>query len=109
MKFKATNEQLEKIALNAVNASAPMGMGFLRFQPKDYSKDDLPGLVHADGISLDYVEGRMVKLHVHKVGEGFYETRDTARDDYQSWVKIYSTPKELIESAGAEVLPEEAI
>jgi hypothetical protein len=105
MLFKATKNQLRLIALNAVNASVPVGLGVFHFQAKNYGLGDLPEMLRDDGsVNLDYVNGRMVKLYIKAKGEDTYEIRDTATSDYQSWVSKYKTPRELVLSVpGVEV------
>lgn len=102
LQFKATNDQVKQIAINAIKASAPMGMGFLSFSPDDEFKlEDIN--IHEDtrnpGMFLDYVNGRMVKLSIWKRGEDLWETRDTPpTHDYQSWCRKYNTYEDLLTS-----------
>jgi len=124
MKFKATIEQAKQIAVNAVNASSPMGMGFLHFESKNYTANDLnicPDYVFdgkvsdkslpfkGDSIDLDYFYGRMVKLYMDEIEPGVWEVPDhEPRSDYQSWAAQYPTYKSLIESVeGVEILNSE--
>ena len=96
MKFSATQEQISQIAANAVNASSPMGLGHLGFQSKTY----LPSEFHVSdqGIYLDYVDGRMVKLIVYPSGNGQWEINDNISSDYQSWSIYYRTVEQLVRS-----------
>jgi len=101
MEFKATEEQVKQIAVNAVTASAPMGMGFLHHQPdQEFKPDDFK--IDKFGLSLDYVQGRMVKLSIGKTENGNWQIHGEPRSDYQSWIQKYSTNEELIKSVGAE-------
>lgn len=112
IKFKATNEQILQMAANAFNASIPMGLGFFSYDPQtDAVPDDFMGYlrVSVDSgygyISLDYVQGRMVKLYASRK-ENVWQMREP-RLDYQSWKQRYPTARDLIESVGAEVLEDE--
>ncbi len=102
MIFQATEQQLLTIAANAVNASKPKGMGFLLatdqvFQPSDFKLDDCGGL------SVDYVQGRMVKLTIRRSG-GTHSIPDVFRSDFQSFAHTYPTPQDLLKSAGVEIV-----
>lgn len=44
MKFKATKNQLLCIMANAVNFSRPVGLGFLQFEDKIYSPEDMENI-----------------------------------------------------------------
>lgn len=102
MKFNATKEQLLCIMANAVNASIPVGMGFLQYQNKAYSVHDMePYVIDNERIfaDLDYVDGRMVKLTIFKE-DSQYLIRNNFRADYQSFVRVYPTVEALIKSAG---------
>jgi hypothetical protein len=100
MKFKATNQQVKQIAANAINASKPMGMGFLHFQAdNNFTADDIE-----DGeLYFDYVQGRMVKLRIRDLGNGEYEIADNPTSDYQSWCSTYPTTEALVNSVLAVV------
>jgi hypothetical protein len=95
VKFKATKEQVKQIAANAINASLPMGMGFLHYQSgNNFTVDDIE-----DGeLYFDYVQGRMVKLSIHDLGEDEYEIADNPTSDYQSWCRTYPTTEALVKS-----------
>jgi len=109
MKFKATEEQVAQMAANAINASKPMGLGFLSADMgKTYTPQDaLKAIdIHAGrgGLYLDYVDGRMVKLNIHHKN-GIWEMDDRLFEDYQSWSKTYSSAKALAESVpGVEII-----
>lgn len=105
MKFKATKEQVQKLAVNAIEASSPFGMGLLHFNPNTkFNPQDIK--VTDEGVNLDYVEGRMVKLYISKEegSKDIYEIRDNARSDYQSWVAKYPTVKDLVSSVSDIVI-----
>ena len=112
MKIKATTKQLAQLLKNAFDASVPMGMGFLHYDPKGVPLEHFQeGMKeHTDPrINLDYVQGRMVKLSLRKDSEGqenVWELPDTApRLDYQSWASKYPTYRDLALSVeGIEVL-----
>jgi len=106
MRFKATEEQLTKIVLNAVNASAPVGLGRLQYTPGDLTAKDLNiEFTKLSFLSFDYVQGRMVKLHIKKV-EHEWELPDDdffpPNPEYQSWAAIYPTYQALLRSAGVK-------
>lgn len=98
--FTATDEQVREVLANAVNASIPMGLGHLHYDGSyKFSPDDF---LETNYLSLDYVQGRMVKLHIQDKGDGVYRIFDSAgpRADYQSWVTRYPTYENLLASAG---------
>lgn len=103
-KFKATKEELARVFATAVNASKPAGMGFIHYQSKDYAPEDFAGMQ-----SIDYFDGRMVKLYPRSIADGVYELNDPeydARDmerTYQSWGGTYPTAQALIEAAGLQI------
>lgn len=98
--FKATPDQLKQLVANAVNASIPMGMGYLHYKKVDYSPEQFD--VGADkDIAVDYLEGRMVKLYITSLGLDMYEIGDKISIDYQSWMAMYPTVQDLIVSSGA--------
>lgn len=103
MKFKATPEQIKQIFVNAINASKPVGMGFLSFKSREYTTADLEGLDTDQTMDADYIDGRMVKLCIFPKGGNTWETIDQASPDYQSWANTY-TPQSLVESVGAVVV-----
>ncbi len=104
MNFKATDEQIKTLAANAVNASQPMGMGFMHATNKEFKPEEFD--VPESGVfSLDYVQGRMVKLTLWKKdGEWKTPERDP-HPEYQSWIRRYPTYGALLESAGIKVEP----
>lgn len=101
--FKATEEQAKQIAVNAIHASEPVGMGRLHFIPGDhFTTEHIP--LELGEISLDYVQGRMVKLHMKREGE-HWEMRKDVDVEYQSWAKKYPTARDLILSVpGTEIV-----
>ena len=100
IEFKATREQIKQIAANAVNASIPAGMGFIHYEDKEYSPNDLDHKINDDGsIHLDYFDGRMVKLSIRSLGDDAYSANEgRAYADYQSWSTKYPTYEDLISS-----------
>jgi len=98
MRFKATEQQILQMAANAVNASKPMGMGFLHYQPNNQFKPE-DFIIKKNGLYLDYVQGRMVKLFIHKIEDNEWEVIGEPRCDYQSWCSKYPAYEDLINSA----------
>jgi len=94
--FKATEEQIKQIAANAVNASIPMGMGFLQATNKEFKSTEFD--LTKSGLNLDYVQGRMVKLTINRLENNKWIIVGSARADYQSWVSKYPTNRALVES-----------
>lgn len=97
MKFRATDEQIQQICANAVNASIPMGLGHIRATSRVFKPEDFK--VEGNFINLDYVQGRMVKLYIWRSGLG-WEMRDDCDPEYQSWHRQYRSVEELLKSAG---------
>lgn len=100
--FHATEEQVRNMAALACEASTAVGMGWLHF--KGGQKFD-PAMFEFDrnGLSLDYVDGRMVKLHVNKFEGGIWSMRDPDFE-YQSWSGTYPTAADLIMAVGARIV-----
>ena len=111
MKAKLNKQQVLAIAVNVINASVPVGMGMLHFQPKAYTEDDVKQLpqYHEDEdgsilMYMDYVDGRMVKTDLTKGEDGYYHFPDYGPDpEYQSWCAMYPTYNDLLESVGVTV------
>lgn len=100
MKFKATRNQLLCIMANAVNFSRPVGLGFLQFEDKIYSPEDMEKYILNDDTifaDLDYVDGRMVKLTIFKEGSQ-YVIKDNFSLGYQSFANRYPNVSELLKS-----------
>lgn len=98
IKFKASPDQIAQIALLAINASEPVGLGFFHYNPRDFTLRDMAKVKNPG--SIDYVEGRMVKLNIRPLGDGYYSMRNEISLDYQSWGKRYPVAYALLESAG---------
>jgi hypothetical protein len=98
IKFKASSDQISQIALLAINASEPVGLGFLLYQPRDFTLHDMSMVTNPE--SIDYFEGRMVKLNIRPLGDGYYSMQNKISIDYQSWGKRYPVAYALLESAG---------
>ena len=104
MNFTASNEQLNQILANVVNASRPFGMGYLHYQEKDYTPDEMAKCrtslgVENECLHLDYFAGRMVKLHFEKIGDNQWTVwPDAFHPEYNSFMHKYPTPSALIES-----------
>ena len=102
IKFSATEDQVRLMAARAVNASRPMGMGFLHYDPeKKYLAIEFQ-LDSRGEMHLDYVGGRMVKLDIWPSGDDMWRTRETD-SEYQSWSAKMSM-EELIASAGGTII-----
>lgn len=99
MQVKLTREQAVQVATNAVNASQPMGLGFLHAVAKDYTTEEVEQSFDWNGNAyFDYFQGRMTKLNMQNEG-GVYEFSDyPATVDYQSWVRKYPTYEDLVDS-----------
>lgn len=104
MEIKATEDQIRQLAVNAIKASSPMGNGILvaalgqitgdGFDPKP---EDV--FIGPMGIDLDYVKGRMVKLHIRRRGDNQWSLPDfEPRLDYQSWSYVYESYHALVAS-----------
>jgi hypothetical protein len=103
MRIRATDEQVSKMCALAVQASAPMGMGFLHFDTNTvFTPEDFP-IKAATAVYLDYVQGRMVKLGMRRGGPDIWDAPDQISGEYESWIVRYPS-YELAEAAGAEVI-----
>ena len=97
IRFKATDEQLRRISLLAINASIPMGVGLLHYQNKHYTMDDIKkSLSFENGVIIDYFEGRMVKLYIVSLGNGWYSVENDIDIMRQSFKRSYADMKALI-------------
>lgn len=116
MIFKATLAQVKQIAANAVNASTPRGMGILHYKADhEFTASDFNDLPNpqTNRFSLDYVEGRMVKLWISRLDNDQWEIppqpSETPTPDYQSWCWKYPTYTELALSVeGVEIIKGES-
>lgn len=104
MVIDCTDEVALQMAALAANASMPAGMGYIHFKSESkWTGKDFE--VHHNTISLDYVEGRMVKFHARKTEDGKWNFNDFLSLDYQSWLNHYpdweSLHKAAVESLGA--------
>ena len=109
IKFKATKEQVAQICANAINASLPMGMGIYQYNPQHtFTAKECLGLVpdnEGGYCSLDYVEGRMVKMHIKKAGDSWEINNLKVSEDYQSWGRKYPTYDVLLKSVAGVYAP----
>lgn len=102
--FNATDDQLYNLCKNAFDNSRPMGMGFLHFKPDsefDKSWCEFTG----KHLSMDYVQGRMVKIMIGKPDDksGYdYRLYSQSKPDpeYQSWYHKFPTYQELFKASG---------
>lgn len=108
LQFKATDEQVQDIAINAIKASKPMGMGYAHYNANQEFKREQIKLDKDStnpGVFLDYVGGRMVKLQIWHKGDDVWETHSgEAQFDYQSWASKYHTYLELVQSVGGVLI-----
>lgn len=106
--FNATEDQVNQIIANAINASIPFGMGYLHYEERDYTPAEIASYRVAatsstGQLDIDYFFGRMVKLHLQKNDDNTWEMwPDVFREDYQSFCRRYPTPDALINSVIAE-------
>ena len=98
MKFKATEQQIQEIAVKAITYSKPLGLDFFEplgnidIKPEDIKLDEY-------GLALDYVEGRCVKLFIRRgLPEGSWHIDDPANPEYQTWVRRYGSNETLVSS-----------
>lgn len=104
VKFKATEEQVKQMAVNAIKASIPMGLGHLQYDQDHIIVADMIK-TESRGCFVDYFFGRMVKLNIFKDGENEWSIRNELYPDYQSWCRKYKDGKDLVESVdGVEVI-----
>jgi hypothetical protein len=109
MQFKATDAQILEVFRLAINASMAMGLGMIHYQAKDWDTEKVTTIfephLNRPSITLDYVEGRMVKLSVRRMPEGEWLITDKAPNvEYESWCTKYPTYPALLRAAGIEVL-----
>ena len=108
MYFKATDEQVMHMASLACNAAKPMGNGWIHYQAnKVFSSADFKIEKHGSlprELSLDYVQGRMVKLCIVEdagiPGIWIITRGANPNPEYQSWCYRYPTEEALIKAAG---------
>lgn len=100
MKFKATDEQVIKIAVNAIQASHWLGPPFKEIN----CEKDISIVKTWDGkreVSIDYFRARMVKLLMIEVTSGEWEVRrpeERPHFSYQAWASTYPTVEALVNS-----------
>ena len=109
--INATDEQVKQMFLNAINASSPMGMGFLHFEDKDYTLEDIET---ADEYGADYFHGRMMKTCFTKIKGGSADGKwvvnrgpNPPNPEYQGWATKYPTYEELAATVEATVKEQE--
>jgi hypothetical protein len=101
IEFTAEEWQIRKLMAIAVNASKPMGMGYLHYQDREYDAD---AFRNEESTTLDYVDGRCVKLWINKLDDNQYRiVGEAPQEDYQTWAATYPTYEALLASAGIEV------
>lgn len=96
--FKATEQQIRQIAVNAIKSSRPFALGYLNHRPDLSVKPENIELASDGSLHLDYVAGRCVKLSICKIGDDEWQIKDSPTPDYQSWVHKYPTNEALVES-----------
>ena len=100
-----SRDNLPKVIAKAFDLSNPQGMGFLHFKPGGIPEDVLNGiLARADesenpyrkDISLDYVQGRAVKLSIrydegsqqwHLEGDSWYDHGTAAWEELKEYAQ----------------------
>lgn len=96
-----TKVDLVKLAQEAYRLSSPQGLGFLHFTPEPLPEEEAKQCVFDDDISfklnMDYVNGRAVKLTVHKEKDGTLSLPDSWYDHTDEQYK------ELLLSVGIEL------
>lgn len=95
--FKATEQKIKQIAVNAIQCSRPVGLGYLQTLSDLVVKPEDIELRHGS-LELDYVAGRCVKLFVRNIGDEVWEIKSEPIWDYQTWVSKYPTNEALVES-----------
>ncbi|MEG4081943.1 hypothetical protein QUA10_28415 [Microcoleus sp. Pol8_D6] len=96
IEFEATEQQIKEIAMHAIKYSKNVGLGFLRglenldIHPGDIKLDD-------SGLSLDYVNGRCVKLFIDRLPDNRWRIRDSADPEYQTWARRWVSNETLVE------------
>lgn len=69
------------VVAHAYNLSRPQGLGFMHYTPEPMTLEEAQQVVDAGGtsfghtkvgVSLDYVNGRAVKLHIREDVEGYF-------------------------------------
>jgi len=89
----------------AYNASYGVGLGLLNPNVKrSLSFDDaasaLSKCLVIGEIHMDYVNGRMVKLRMHRNAEGLWEFPSRPLNpEYQSWCTVYPSYDSLVQAA----------
>lgn len=105
--FKATDKQIATMCALATNASKPVGMGIIHYNPDTaWTEDDFFKLVRGERqwVNLDYIEGRCVKVSLWR-GEKRNEWKYAAHEpnaNYQTWIDEYPTFPDLMKAAGIE-------
>ncbi len=95
-----------KVCELAFNASKTTGLGMLHFKPGPMSPEthnSLAGQAVSGRISLDYVEGRMVKLILYVTKDSVEYSDSVPSPDYQSWATTYPTCEALVKAAAKEL------
>lgn len=103
-----TGVDLIKLAQEAYALSRPQGLGFLHYEKGGLSEEEAQELVDYQALSthtalsLDYVKGRAVKLHVFK-RNGKLSIRDDWYDhspaqDAELWRRVGIEPKAIEEA-----------
>lgn len=104
--IKITREQLPHVISKAFDLSQPQGMGYLHYKPGPIPEDTLDRILertdnnegYRKGVSLDYVEGRAVKLYIPYEPEyGYYMEDDGRWFDHsnEAWEELTTFIKTL--------------
>lgn len=110
--FKATKDQILKMAALAANESLPVGLGHLHYDPdRVFTPEDMEEFYDKrNGIRLDYVQGRCLKLSVWRNDEFnslFAQTKKypwitgaETQEHYETWRHKYPSYIDLMDAAG---------
>lgn len=106
IRFRATEAQLQEMAVRTFMAASPVGMGFLHYRA-DHVKtaEDFP--IQPGNVALDYVEGRQIKLIILRDDDepGVWKTPSLPPESgYNSWAGVYPETS-LIDLVGGEIVP----
>ena len=103
IRFKATEEEVRQIAVNAIKASKPVSQNAWTAEIAELTALEQPSLalepaeikVQVDGIFYEYYQGRSVKLRIYQVNQQVWEI-PKAITEFQSWAATYPTTEALI-------------
>lgn len=94
-----TGVDLVALAKKAYELSSPQGLGISHFTPEPLTDEEVRRLVERKKcypLSMDYVKGRSIKLHVRREGDRLFVSEswyDHTKEQY----------RELLQSVGIEI------